>query len=170
MSLRSCIEVDAIPSQTTKINLCRCRCGATPRWRTKKRILRTRVWTSYTTRLNSTRQRIRSPTIQWNQQNHCQESDHRRRSRATQRQRRRREPLAKEAKEACHTWRPSVAAKIKDSSIHAVCSTTGITWLPRMTNDDLRLMVLTVLIDFPFFSLSCCEIPAARYPVQPTSN
>jgi hypothetical protein len=156
MSLRSCIEVDAKSSQTTTINLCRRGRGATPRWRTTKRVLRTRVWASHTTRLNSTRQRIRSPTIQRNQQNHCQESDHRRKSRASQRQRRRRKPLTKEAKEACHTWRPSVAAKIGDSLIHAACGITGTTWLPWASNDDLRFTVLTVGIDclhffLPFF-------------------
>jgi hypothetical protein len=154
MSLRSCNEVDANTSQTTRITLCRRRRGATPRWRTKKRILRTRVWPSHTTRLNSTRQRIRSPTIQRNQQNHCQESGHRRTSRATQRQRRRRKPLSKEAKEACHTWRPSVAAKIGDSLIRVVCGITGIPWMPRASTDDLRLTVLTVFFDCLPFLLS----------------
>ena len=139
-SSRSCFKVDANISQTTNFYLHshRRQHPSNVQWRTTTRFQTGRAPTPNTPRLCSTRQRIRNPTIQWNQQSHCQKSSRRRRKWHKQCRRRTRQPLAKEAQKACHTWKRYVSAETEVSLILAVSGITGIIW-PWESNNDLTI-------------------------------
>lgn len=139
-SSRSCFKVDANISQTNNLalNSHQRQQPSTVQWRTTTRFQTGRVRTPNTSRLCSARQRIRSPTIQRNQQSHCQKSSRRRRKWHNQWRRRRRQPLAKEAQKACHTWKRYVSAETEVSLILAASGITGIIW-PWESNNDLTI-------------------------------